>query len=42
MPGQELPAGGAARLRLVRRALWLVSLSVAFGVLSGVFSLVSG
>jgi len=42
VPGEELPAGRTARLRLVRHALWLVSLSVAFGVLSGIFSLVSG
>ena len=33
---------GEARLRLVDNALWLVSVSVAFGMLSGAFSVLTG
>ena len=42
MPEQQPAAGRAERLRLIRRALWLVSLSVAFGVVSGLISVTSG
>lgn len=42
MPGNQPPDGSAARLRLVSNALWLVSASVAFGVLSGTASVITG
>ncbi len=42
MPNHLPPAGDADRLGLVRHALWLVSVSVAFGVLSGVISVTTG
>jgi hypothetical protein len=42
VPSHLPPAGDADRLRLVRHALWLVSVSVAFGVLSGVISVTTG
>lgn len=37
-----LPDQSSCRPRLVTRALWLVTISVAFGVLSGAFSVASG
>ena len=42
MRGHEIAAGSAGRTALVTRALRLVVLSVAFGVGSGVFSLITG
>jgi hypothetical protein len=43
LPGQPLDSDGT-RLRMVTRALWLVSVSVsvAFGALSGVVSVITG
>jgi divalent metal cation (Fe/Co/Zn/Cd) transporter len=42
MPGNQPPVSGPARLRQVTTALWLVSLSVAFGLLSGAVSVTTG
>ena len=42
MPGNQLSDGGAARSRMVRSALRLVSVSVAFGILSGAVSVTTG
>ena len=42
MAGQELPGGSAVRRELVTAALRLVSASVAFGVVSGAVSVISG
>ena len=42
MPGDESPASGAPRAELVSAALRLVSVSVAFGVLSGIVSVTAG
>ena len=42
MSGNQLPGGGVARSRMVRSALRLVSVSVAFGVLSGTVSVITG
>jgi hypothetical protein len=36
------PDSHLARLRMVTRALWLVWVSVAFGTLSGVVSVITG
>ena len=41
LPGHLLDSDGT-RLRMVTRALWLVSVSVAFGALSGVVSVITG
>ena len=38
MPGRQPPACGPARARQVTVALWLVSISVAFGLLRGAVS----
>lgn len=42
MPEDELPVGGTLRAELVTGALRLVSVSVAFGVLSGIVSVTTG
>jgi hypothetical protein len=42
MPENQPPASGPARLRQVTTALWLVSISVAFGMLSGAVSVTTG
>ena len=42
MPENQPPAPGPARLRQVTTALWLVSISVAFGMLSGAVSVTTG
>jgi hypothetical protein len=42
MPENQPPLSGPARLRQVTTALWLVSLSVAFGMLSGAVLVTTG
>jgi divalent metal cation (Fe/Co/Zn/Cd) transporter len=42
MPGNQPAASGPARARQVTAALWLVSISVAFGMLSGAASVITG
>lgn len=42
MSASLLPGSSQARLRLTGTALWLVSVSVAFGVLSGAVSVITG
>jgi divalent metal cation (Fe/Co/Zn/Cd) transporter len=42
MPADELAEGNPARRKLVTAALWLVSVSVAFGVVSGTVSVTTG
>ena len=42
MPADELPGTDPARLKLITAALRLVSISVAFGVLSGAVSVITG
>jgi hypothetical protein len=42
MPGSQPPGSSETRLRLTGNALWLVSVSVAFGVLSGTVSVITG
>jgi divalent metal cation (Fe/Co/Zn/Cd) transporter len=42
MPADEPPDHTLVRRRKVTRALWLVSVSVAFGVLSGAVSVITG
>ena len=42
MPASQLPGSSQTRLRLTGTALWLVSVSVAFGVLSGAVSVITG
>ena len=42
MPGRQPPACGPARARQVTVALWLVSIFVAFGLLRGAVSVITG
>jgi divalent metal cation (Fe/Co/Zn/Cd) transporter len=42
MPDNQPPASGPARSSQVTTALWLVSISVAFGLLSGAVSVTTG
>jgi energy-coupling factor transporter ATP-binding protein EcfA2 len=42
MPADQAASTDPARLRLLTTALWLVSISVAFGVLSGAVSMTTG
>ncbi len=42
MPGNQLPARDLDRAGQVMAALWLVSVSVAFGLLSGAVSVTAG
>ena len=42
MPGRQPPARGPARARQVTVALWLVSIFVAFGLLRGAVSVITG
>jgi hypothetical protein len=42
MPGNQQAASSPARARQVTAALWLVSISVAFGMLSGTVSVITG
>jgi hypothetical protein len=42
MPADGLAEGNPARRKLVTAALWLVSVSVAFGVISGAVSATTG
>jgi hypothetical protein len=42
MPGHQPPASGPTRARQVTAALWLVSISVAFGLLCGAVWVITG
>ena len=42
MPAHQPPDSGPVRLELVTKALWPVSISVAFGVLSAAVSVITG
>src|SRR5438105_12049969 len=42
MPAHQQPVSSPARDRQVTTALWLVSISVAFGILSGAVSVTTG
>jgi divalent metal cation (Fe/Co/Zn/Cd) transporter len=42
MPADQAASSDPARVRLVTTALWLVSISVAFGVLCGAVSVITG
>ena len=42
MPKHQQPVSSPARARQVTTALWLVSISVAFGIISGAVSVTTG
>jgi hypothetical protein len=42
MPGHRAPASGPTRARQVTAVLWLVPISVAFGLLCGAVSVITG
>jgi hypothetical protein len=42
MAGHQPPPGGPVRLRQITAALWLVRVSVAFGIVSGAVSVTTG
>ena len=42
MPGDQPPGSHLTRRRMITQALWLVSISVAFGTLSGTVSVITG
>ena len=42
MPEHQQPVSSSARVRQVTTALWLVSISVAFGIVSGAVSVTTG